>query len=263
MAERSPATRRTLSALLIAVFAFLYIPIGVVVALSFNEGGLPTVWSGFSLKWYGSLAGNSQILNAALNTLVVAVVSTLIATLLGTLLAIGVEIRRRKGRALEALIFAPMIIPDIVLAIALLSFFSMLNFRLGLHTIILAHVVFNIAFVCAVVRARLKSFDWSIVEASADLGASSLTTFRRVTLPMIAPAVIAGALLAFTLSVDEFIIAFFTAGAGRASTTLPMQIYSMIRFGVTPEINALATLVIAVSVTALALSQRMNRTIAP
>ncbi len=263
MAERSPATRRSLGVVLALVFAFLYIPIGVLIALSFNEGGLPTVWSGFSLKWYGSLASNGQILSAALNTLIVALVSTAIATALGTLLAIGVEIRRRKGRALEALIFAPMIIPDIVLAIALLSFFSMLNVTMGLHTIVLAHVVFNIAFVCAVVRARLKSFDWSVVEASTDLGATALTTFRRITLPMIAPAVIAGALLAFTLSVDEFIIAFFTAGAGRASTTLPMQIYAMIRFGVTPELNALATLVIAVSVTALALSQRINRTIAP
>ncbi|HHZ09672.1 MAG TPA: ABC transporter permease [Rhizobiales bacterium] len=262
MAERSAATRRSLGVVLALVFAFLYIPIGVLIALSFNEGGLPTVWSGFSLKWYGSLASNGQILSAALNTLIVALASTAIATALGTLLAIGVEIRRRRGRALEALIFAPMIIPDIVLAIALLSFFSILNVTMGLHTIMLAHVVFNIAFVCAVVRARLKSFDWSVVEASTDLGATALTTFRRITLPMIAPAVIAGALLAFTLSVDEFIIAFFTAGAGRASTTLPMQIYAMIRFGVTPELNALATLVIAVSVTALALSQRINRTIA-
>ena len=117
-----------------------------------------------------------------------------------------------------------MIIPDIVLAVALLSFFSMLYVTMGLHTIVLAHVVFNLAFVCAVVRARLKSFDWSITEASADLGASGFTTFRRVTIPVILPAVIAGALLAFTLSVDEFIIAFFTAGAGRASTTLPKRI---------------------------------------
>ncbi|RWF39031.1 MAG: ABC transporter permease [Mesorhizobium sp.] len=259
MAERSPATRRMLWLVLSLVFAFLYIPIAVLVALSFNEGGLPTAWSGFSLKWYVSLAGNSAILSAALNTLIVALVSTAIATLLGTLLAIGVEMRRQYAKGLEALIFAPMIIPDIVLAIALLSFFSMLNLTMGLHTIILAHVVFNLAFVCSVVRARLKSFDWSIVEASTDLGASAITTFRRITLPVIAPAVIAGALLAFTLSVDEFIIAFFTAGAGRASTTLPMQIYAMIRFGITPEINALATIVMAVSVTALTLSQRLNR----
>jgi spermidine/putrescine transport system permease protein len=258
MADRL-SSRLPVVLVLVAVFAFLYIPIAVLVALSFNHGGLPTAWTGFSTRWYSELVGNRQILSAALNTLIVGLVSTALATLLGTLLAIGVEMRRRRGRALEALIFAPMIIPDIVLAIALLSFFSMLNFRMGLHTIILAHVVFNIAFVCAVVRARLRSFDWSIVEASSDLGASAVTTFRRITLPVILPAVIAGALLAFTLSVDEFIIAFFTAGAGRASTTLPMQIYSMIRFGITPEINALATIVMAVSVTAVALSQRLNR----
>jgi spermidine/putrescine transport system permease protein len=241
------------------VFAFLYIPISVLVALSFNEGGLPTAWTGFSLKWYGSLWQNADILHAALNTLIVGLISAALSTLLGTLLAIGVETRRRKGRALEALIFAPMIIPDIVLAIALLSFFSLLKVPMGLHTIIVAHVVFNLAFVCAVVRARLKSFDWSIVEASTDLGAPAFTTYRRIVLPVLAPAIIAGALLAFTLSVDEFIIAFFTAGAGRSSTTLPMQIYAMIRFGVTPEINALATLVLGISVTTLTLAQRLNK----
>ena len=241
------------------VFAFLYVPISVLVALSFNAGGMPTAWTGFSVKWYGALFANADILAAAWNTLKVALVSTLLATVLGTLLAIGVEMRRRKGRAIEALIFAPMIIPDIVLAIALLSFFSLLKFPMGLHTVIMAHVVFNLAFVCAVVRARLKSFDWSLVEASADLGAPAHVTFRRVVLPVLSPAIIAGALLAFTLSVDEFIIAFFTSGAGRASITLPMQIFSMIRFGVTPEINALATLVLGVSVTALALAQRFNR----
>ena len=256
---RSPAAFRAMLLILGLVFAFLYVPISVLVALSFNDGGLPTAWTGFSVRWYGELFGNQDILRAAGNTLVVALVSTFAATLLGTLLALGVELRRRKGWALEALIFAPMIIPDIVLAIALLSFFSLLEVTLGLHTIAMSHVVFNLAFVCSVVRARLKTFDWSIVEASADLGASGITTFRRVILPVLAPAVVAGALLAFTLSVDEFIIAFFTAGAGRSSITLPMQIYSMIRFGVTPEINALATLVLAFSVIALALSQSIGK----
>ncbi|WP_281973944.1 MULTISPECIES: ABC transporter permease [Ruegeria] len=250
---------RLMYMIIAAVFAFLYVPISVLFALSFNEGGLPTAWTGFSVKWYGALLANDQILGAALNTLIVAVVSTLMATVLGTLLAIGVEIRRRKGRFLETIIFAPMIIPDIVLAIALLSFFSMLNVTMGLHTIIASHVVFNLAFVCSVVRARLKTFDWSIVEASTDLGASTPVTLWRIVLPVMMPAVIAGALLAFTLSVDEFIIAFFTAGAGRDSITLPMQIFAMIRFGVTPEINALATLVMTLSVVALALSQRLNR----
>ncbi|GHC20995.1 ABC transporter permease [Aidingimonas halophila] len=245
--------------ILSATFAFLYIPISVLFALSFNASGLPTAWTGFSTHWYGELIANSDIIGAALNTLIVAIVSTLAATLLGTLLAIGVEIRRRKGRVLETVIFAPMIIPDIVLAIALLSFFSMLDFRMGLHTIIISHTVFNLAFVCAVVRARLKSFDWSIVEASTDLGATPPITLRRVILPVLTPAVVAGALLAFTLSIDEFIIAYFTAGSGRDSITLPMQIFSMIRFGVTPEINALAVLVMTLSVVALAISQRLNR----
>lgn len=252
-------TFRLMLLILGVIFAFLYIPISVLVGLSFNEGGLPTAWTGFSFKWYGSLLENDDILKAAGNTLIVAVFSTILATLLGTLLAIGVEIRRRNGKWLETLIFAPMIIPDIVLAIALLSFFSLLGAKMGLHTIIVSHVVFNLAFVCAVVRARLKNFDWSIVEASTDLGASTLTTLRRVIIPVLMPAIVAGALLAFTLSVDEFIIAFFTAGAGRSSITLPMQIYAMIRFGVTPEINALATIVMTVSVVALALSQRLNK----
>lgn len=241
------------------IFAFLYIPISVLVGLSFNEGGLPTAWTGFSFKWYGALLENEDILKAAGNTLIVAIFSTVLATILGTLLAVGVEIRRRNGKWLETIIFAPMIIPDIVLAIALLSFFSLLGVKMGLHTIIVSHVVFNLAFVCAVVRARLKNFDWSIVEASADLGASTFTTLWRVIVPVLMPAIVAGALLAFTLSVDEFIIAFFTAGAGRSSITLPMQIYAMIRFGVTPEINALATIVMTVSVVALALSQRLNK----
>lgn len=257
MADRT--TFRLMLLILGGVFAFLYIPISVLVGLSFNESGLPTAWTGFSTKWYSALLENDDILKAAGNTLIVAIFSTLLSTLLGTLLAIGVEMRRRNGRWLETIIFAPMIIPDIVLAIALLSFFSLLNVVMGLHTIIVSHVVFNLAFVCAVVRARLKSFDWSIVEASADLGAPTMTTLRRVALPVLFPAILAGALLAFTLSVDEFIIAFFTAGAGRSSITLPMQIFAMIRFGVTPEINALATLVISVSVVALALSQRLNR----
>jgi spermidine/putrescine transport system permease protein len=239
-------------------FAFLYIPIAMLMVLSLNKAGLPTVWSGFSLEWYGKLASNPKILFSAWNSIIVASVSTLIATVMGTLLALGVE-RARPSAARDALLFAPMIVPDIVLAIALLSFFTLLKFSLGLHSIILAHVVFNIAFVCAVVRARLKGFDWSLTEVSRDLGAGHLVTFRKITLPLILPSVIAAALLAFTLSIDEFIIAYFTAGAGQASTTLPMQIYSMIRFGVTPEINAMASIVMIVSFALVLLAQRLNR----
>jgi spermidine/putrescine transport system permease protein len=251
---------RTLGAHLGLVFVFLYAPILMLMILSFNSAGLPTVWTGVSLEWYARLLHSPDILRAARNSLVVAIASTAIATLLGTLLALGVE-RRRASAATDALLFAPMIIPDVVLAIALLSFFTMLKFTLGLHSIILAHVVFNIAFVCAVVRARLKNFDWSLLEVSADLGATALTTFVRVTLPLIAPAVLAGALLAFTLSVDEFIIAYFTAGAGQASTTLPMKIYAMIRFGVTPEINAMATIVMLLSFCLVLASQRLDRSV--
>jgi spermidine/putrescine transport system permease protein len=249
---------RILKAHLGLVYAFLYAPILVLMVLSFNKAGLPTVWTGVSTDWYATLLDRPDILRAARNSLIVALVSTALAALLGTLLALGIE-RRPASAAVDALLFAPMIIPDVVLAIALLSFFTLLNFTLGLHSIILSHVVFNIAFVCAVVRARLKNFDWSLTEASADLGAGGLTTFLRVTLPLIAPAILAGALLAFTLSLDEFIIAYFTAGAGQSSTTLPMKIYAMIRFGVTPEINAMATIVMLVSFVLVLASQRLDR----
>ena len=239
-------------------YAFLYVPILVLMVLSFNRAGLPTVWTGFSFEWYGKRLESKAILSAARNTLIVAVVSTVLATIIGTLLAVGVETRRQSA-ALDAILFAPMIIPDIVLAIALLSFYSALSVTLGLHSIILSHVVFNIAFVVAVVRTRMRNFDHSILEASADLGASEFTTFRRVLLPAILPGVIAGALLSFTLSIDEFIIAFFTAGPGTSSTTLPMQIYAMIRFGVTPEINAMATIVMFVSFALVFFAQRADR----
>lgn len=249
---------RMLRAHLGFVYFFLYAPILMLMVLSFNKAGLPTVWTGVSLNWYFRLLDSPDILKAARNSLLVALASTVIATILGTLLALGIE-RRPASAVADAMLFAPMIIPDIVLAIALLSFFTLLNFTLGLHSIILAHVVFNIAFVCAVVRARLKNFDWSLLEVSADLGAGSLTTFLRITLPLIAPAVLAAALLAFTLSVDEFIIAYFTAGAGQSSTTLPMKIYAMIRFGVTPEINAMATILMFVSFALVLMSQRLER----
>jgi len=257
MIARDP-TRLWLNTHLGLVYVFLYVPILVLIVLSFNKSGLPTAWTGFSTEWYGKLIANPKILSAAGNSLVVAVASTIISTAVGTLLAMGLE-EGKPNPWLDALVAAPMIIPDIVLAIALLSFYTLLNMGLGLHSIVLSHAVFNIAFVCMVVRTRLKNFDRSIVEASIDLGASEVTTFRRVTLPVIAPGVVAAALLSFTLSIDEFIIAYFTAGAGQGSTTFPMQIYAMIRFGVTPEINAIATIVIGFSFFLVLLSQRLNR----
>ncbi len=259
--RETPAERRVLGGHLGLVYLFLYGPIAVLVALSFNESGLPTAWTGFSVEWYGKMLANQAIRAAVLNTLIVAVFSTLIATAIGTLLALGLE-RLRPSALVDAAVYVPMIIPDIVLAIALLSFFTALDLTLGLHSIVVSHAVFNIAFVCAVVRTRLKHFDQSIVEASIDLGASETRTFFRITLPVIFPGVLSGALLAFTLSVDEFIIAYFTAGAGPASTTFPMKIYAMIRFGVTPEINAVATIVLGVSFCLVLLSQRFNRSAA-
>ena len=238
-----------LGAVFCFVLAFLYLPIGVLIWLSFNESGLPTAWGGFSLKWYESVVRNDDILSAARNTVVVAIASTAIATVLGTLFAYGTE-RVRRGRAfLDGAVFVPMVVPDIVLAIALLSFFNLIvvdqwGLELGLWSVVLSHAVFSIAFVAAIVRTRFRDLDWSTLEASRDLGASELRTFRSVTLPAILPGVIAGALVAFTLSLDEFVIAFFTAGS---DVTFPIQVYSMIRFGVTPEINAIAAIVVVVS----------------
>lgn len=243
---------------LAALLVFLYVPILFLIALSFNASGLPTTWTGFTLDWYVSLFTNAEIGRALLNTLIVAIATTAIATTIGT--AIGLALMGVKApAALEALLFAPMIIPDIVLAIALASFYHLIGMTLGLHSIILSHVVFDIAFVAAVVRTRLAHFDRSIIEASIDLGASEWTTFRRVTLPVILPGVVAAALLAFTLSIDEFIIAYFTAGAGTSATTLPMKIFAMVRFGVTPDINAMATILVVVSFIIVLASQRFER----
>lgn len=263
MMARFDLIRSWLQAHLALMFVFLYLPILVLMGLSFNESGLPTAWTGFSTKWYVSLSANDVLIGTIANSVIVAVASTAISAAIGTLLAMGLE-DAPASPVTEALVAAPMIIPDIVLAIALLSFYTVLNMSLGLHSIILSHAVFNIAFVCLMVRTRLRNFDKSIVEASIDLGAGELTTFRRITLPLIAPGVIAASLLSFTLSIDEFIIAYFTAGAaGPASTTFPMQIYAMIRFGVTPEINAVATIVILASFALVLASQRLNPTAAP
>jgi len=251
-----PDASRWLRAHLWLVYAFLYLPILVLMGLSFNRGGMPTAWTGFSTAWYGKLIASPQIVSSAVNTLIVAAVSTAIATALGTLLALGVE-RRRQSNALDALLFAPMIIPDIVLAISLLSFYTLLGFSLGLHSIILSHVVFNIAFVCAIVRTRLKHFDYSVVEASIDLGASEFTTFRRVTLPMIWPGVLAGAMLAFTLSVDEFIIAFFLTGT---EPTMPVYIWSQLRFtSKLPSVVALGCVLLLLSLTLLFAAEYFRR----
>jgi spermidine/putrescine transport system permease protein len=253
------STRRISRPLLVPfwlTYVFLYVPILVLMVMSFNASKSPFSWDGFSFRWYGELARNEVILEGVVNTLIVAIGSTVLATVLGTLLAIGLE-RHTRSRTLEAAALSPAIMPDIVLAIGLLAFYSMISMTLGLHSVLLAHVVFCTAFVAAVVKARLGHVDPSLEEASRDLGSTAVGTFFRITVPNLAPGIIAGALLAFTLSLDEFVIAFFTNGP--TSPTLPIVIYSMVRFGVTPEINALATILVAVSFTVVLLAQRASR----
>jgi spermidine/putrescine transport system permease protein len=235
---------------------FLYLPIAVLVVMSFNGGRSAFTMDGISLRWYAELAGDSDLLTALGNSLVVAAGATVLAVVLGTTLAVGLA-RYTRSSTLDAYAMAPAIMPDLVLAIGLLAFYSLISMTLGLVSVMLAHAVFGMAFVVAVVRARLVQVDPALEEASRDLGAGAFTTFRRVTLPNIAPAVVAGALLTFTLSLDEFVIAFFTNGP--TTPTLPISIYSMVRFGVTPEINALATVLLLVSLTVVIASARLSR----
>ncbi len=241
---------------LVITFGFLYLPIAVLVVMSFNASKTPFVWTGFSTKWYGELLNNEVIREGFVNTMIVAIGATVLATVLGTLLAIGVA-RHFRSAIVEAYSLAPAIIPDLALAIGLLALFGMLGVTLSLFSVLLSHVVFGMAFVAAVVIARLGQTDASLEEASRDLGAGAATTFVRITLPGLAPAIIAGALLVFTLSLDEFVIAYFTDGP--STPTLPIVIYSMVRFGVTPEINALAALLLLVSFTIVLSAQRITR----
>ena len=237
-------------------YVFLYLPILVVVIMSFNDSENLFVWRGFSLRWYPELFADEQIMQGLVNTLIVATGATAIATVLGTLLAYGIQ-HYTRGGLIRAFAIAPAILPDLLLGIGLLTFFSLLSVTLGLHSVILAHAVFATAFVTAIVLARMANLDPSLEEASRDLGAGPMRTFMRVTLPQLAPGIVAGALLAFTLSIDEFVIAFFTTAP--TQPTLPIVIYSMVRFGVTPEVNALATLLLLVSIITVIAAQRLTR----
>ena len=234
------------------LYAFLYAPIVVVIVYSFNAARFGASWAGFTTKWYGALLENSVALKAAENTLLLGVFSTAIATVLGTGLGFGMSRYDFPGKKLFAkLLYVPVFIPDIVLAVALLLFYSLARswlglFDLGLTTMTLAHVTFQIPFVAIVVRARLVGLDPALEEAARDLGANEWQTFRYVTLPLILPGVLAGAMLALTLSLDDFVVSFFTSGPG--STTLPILIYSSVKRGITPDINALSTLIISASV---------------
>lgn len=251
-------SRRLMWTYVVLTYLFLYLPIVILVIFSFNASRLNVNWEGFTFAWYGRLAQNGNILAAAEHSLVVAFVSTLLSTLLGTMLALGMY---RNGSwlrgAVEGLVYVPVVVPETVMGIALLAFFSATGISLGISSIILAHVAFSTPFVALIVQARLDGFDHSLVEAALDLGATEWYALRKVVLPLAAPGIMAGALLAFTLSLDDFIVTFFTAGPG--ATTLPLYIYSMVKFGVSPEINALSTVMLAITMTAVIASEYLQR----
>lgn len=249
----------------VLTLAFLYLPMLAVAVFSVNTTRYGLEWGGFSWKWYTGLFQNDQILEAARNTLVLAVVSTLIATMLGTMLALALERypwgRRVRGW-LETALYLPVVTPDIILAAALVVAFSFLRlvsgiFELGMVSMIIGHVTFQIAFVALVVQSRLRSLGRDLDEAARDLYASYGYYVRRVLLPLLAPGIVAGAMLAFTLSLDDFVISFFTAGP--TSQTLPLFIYASVRRGVTPEIHALSTLIFLATVLLVLMSERLSR----
>ena len=226
-------------------FAFLYLPILLLVLYSFNDSRLVAVWGGFSTRWYAEIWQNEALLDAAWVTLRVAFVSATAATVLGTMAALAlVRMGRFRGRLLfSGMVYAPLVMPEVILGLSRLVLFVAVELDRGFWTVTLAHTTFTMCFVAVVVQSRLIGFDRSLEEAAMDLGAPPLRTFFSVTLPLIFPAVAAGWILAFTLSLDDLVIASFTTGPG--ATTLPMRIYSQVRLGVTPEINAVSTIFIA------------------
>jgi spermidine/putrescine transport system permease protein len=242
----------------LSVFAFLYLPIIVLVIFSFNSGARLGAWEGFSLRWYERVFTSREWIGSLQVTLWIAIFSTLISTVLGTLAGLALERFRFRGRnAYDGMLYLPVIIPDIVMALSLLLFFSSINVSLSRWTVLIGHVAFNTAFVAVIIRARLASLDPRLEEAAADLYANPWQAFRRVTLPLLRPAILAGALMAFTMSFDEFVITSFVSGQG--DTTLPVKIYSSIRFGLKPEITAVASLVLLISVALVVVSLLMQR----
>lgn len=239
---------------LAAGLAFLYAPIVVLIVYSFNASPLVTVWGGVSARWYGALLADAPLLASAWVSLKVAFLATLIATLLGTLAALTLERHGRfRGRALfTGLVYGPIVMPEVMIGLSLLLMFIGIGLDRGLVTIVIAHATFCTGFVAVVVAARLRGLDRSLAEAAADLGAPPLRVLATITLPLLAPAVAAGALLAFTLSLDDLVIASFVSGPG--ATTLPMRLYSQVRLGVSPEINAASTLLVGLVSAAVLLS---------
>lgn len=237
-----------------AVYAFLYVPLAVVVLFSFNDSDLNAEWVGFTTRWYVRLVNDEAMLRAAANSLFIAIVSSTVATTLGAMA--GIAMHRYRVRWLAFLVLTPVAMPEILLGVSLLLFFrQVLDLTLGMTSILVAHITFSIGFVAIIIRARLAGLDESLFEAARDLGATPWMTFRRVLLPLILPGLLAGFLMSFTLSIDDFVITFFTAGVG--VTTLPLQIYSMIKVAVTPEVNAVSTLLMALTLTMIGVASRL------
>jgi spermidine/putrescine transport system permease protein len=238
------------------VYLFLYAPIAILVIFSFNSARQTAFWEGFTLDWYRQLLTNPLLLRSVRNSLMVAGLTTVVSVLLGTPAALAMaRLRFRGRRSTQALLFLPVIIPEVVLGAALVTFFGAVQLRLSLWTVIIAHVVFCVSYVAIVVRARLAGLDPSLEEAARDLGAGPFETFRRVTLPLIAPGILASALLVFTLSIDDYVVTSFVAGVG--ATTLPLHIYSMLKVGVTPEVNAVSTLLLAATIFLIVVAHRL------
>lgn len=255
---RTAFNRNILTWLAVGIFLFLYVPIFILIIYSFNANKVVGVWTGFSFEWYRVLFEDEAVISAFWVSMWVAFWSTIISTILGTLAALVLERYRFPGKlTFDGVLYLPIIIPDIVMALSTLLFFVMAGIALSRYTILIAHVAFNISFVALTVRARLADMDRRLEEAAADLGANAWQTFLRVTLPLLMPGVISGALLAFTLSLDDFVITFFVAGPG--STTLPVRVYSMIRFGVSPEVNAISTLMFVGSTILVIISLILQR----
>lgn len=241
----------------LAVYAFLYLPLAVVVIFSFNDSLLNAEWVGFTTHWYETLFDDSEMLNAAANSLFIAIAAASVATVLGTMAGMAMQ-RWRSGflRCLPFLVLTPVAMPELLLGVSLLLFFrQVLDLTLGLISILIAHITFSIGFVAIIVRTRLAGMDESMFEAARDLGARPWQSFRRVTLPLLLPGILAGFLMSFTLSIDDFVITVFVAGVG--VTTLPLQIYSMIKVAVSPEVNAVSTLLMALTLTLIALASKL------
>lgn len=242
----------------IGVLIFLYLPIIVLVVMSFNESRFGGVWTGFSLKWYERLFQEKAVWSALRNSLIIGTCATVVSTILGTVAAFALHrYKTPLQKAHYGLIYTPLIIPDILMGVSLLLFFVSLSIKLGLFTIFIAHTTFCISYVTMVVLSKLQNFDFSVVEAAQDLGANSWTVFTKIMFPLLAPGIIAGALLAFTLSIDDFVITFFVAGPG--STTLPIYVYSMIKFGSPPLINAISTILLVITFIIVVITQRISK----